>query len=154
MTNKIEQIMTRKLFSVPMGSFISEARLLMTEKRIRHLPVVDELDDVVGLVSDRDLASLPNAQEIPVEWVMSSPVVYTSVNSSIREVALMMLKKKISSVFIIDESEDVKGIVTTDDLLWCLASVLNPENSADQMEKFRIEETIGSIAQSLSSAGI
>jgi CBS domain-containing protein len=54
MQTRVEEIMTRKVVVVEPSHTLEEAMALMTEKRLRHLPVV-EGDTVVGLVSIGDL---------------------------------------------------------------------------------------------------
>jgi CBS domain-containing protein len=46
--------MTRNPFTLPPGHSPSEAAQIMTERRFRHIPVVDG-DELVGIVSIRDL---------------------------------------------------------------------------------------------------
>lgn len=155
MKTPIKSVMTKKLLSVPMGTSLFEAHELMKEKRIRHLPIVDELDDVVGFLSQRDLAAIPDSKNIKVEMMMSSPVEFVEQSTPLREAIFKMLEKKISALLISDVDENVVGIVTTDDLLWCLAHLLADEKdekpiifSADD------KQTIGTIAQQLSQMGI
>ncbi|MCU0913198.1 MAG: diguanylate cyclase [Planctomycetes bacterium] len=50
----VAQIMTEHVVSCPPGTTSSEARRIMTEHRIRHLPIVDQ-GIVVGILSARDI---------------------------------------------------------------------------------------------------
>ncbi len=50
----VEHIMTADVFTTGVHQNIDECMMLMTEKRIRHLPVVDG-DKVVGIISIGDL---------------------------------------------------------------------------------------------------
>lgn len=50
-----ERLMTRELVTVSPGSSVAEAMGLMTRRRIRHLPVMDETGSLLGLVSIGDL---------------------------------------------------------------------------------------------------
>ena len=50
----IKDIMTQELLTVHPGDSISECMHLMTDKRVRHLPVIED-DKMVGLVSIGDL---------------------------------------------------------------------------------------------------
>jgi CBS domain-containing protein len=50
----VEDIMTRRVLCVPPNRKVEECLAIMTDKKIRHLPVV-EGDRVVGLVSIGDL---------------------------------------------------------------------------------------------------
>jgi len=57
----VQEIMTRKPTIVTSNDTITECMRLMTEERVRHLPVVDE-DDLVGILSIGDL----------VKWIISA----------------------------------------------------------------------------------
>ncbi|BCL76436.1 inosine-5-monophosphate dehydrogenase [Jeongeupia sp. HS-3] len=50
----VSEIMTRKLICVPPSSTVDECMALITEKRIRHLPVIEN-DKVLGVLSIGDL---------------------------------------------------------------------------------------------------
>ena len=49
------QLMTRDLVTVSPRTLVTEALALMTQHRVRHLPVLDEAGRLVGLVSIGDL---------------------------------------------------------------------------------------------------
>ena len=51
---KVREVMTEKVVCVTLKRTADEAMALMTEKRVRHLPVIDD-KRVVGLVSIGDL---------------------------------------------------------------------------------------------------
>ena len=55
-TTRVEEIMTANVICVNPRTKLRECMALMTEKNIRHLPVVDE-GRVVGMVSIRDIVS-------------------------------------------------------------------------------------------------
>jgi len=55
-TTKVEEIMTANVIVVSPRTNTRECMQLMTEKSIRHLPVVDE-GRVIGMVSIRDIVS-------------------------------------------------------------------------------------------------
>ena len=54
MKTPVKEIMTEEVITVGIGSTVEEAMALMTDKRIRHLPVV-EGERIVGVVSIGDL---------------------------------------------------------------------------------------------------
>ncbi len=52
---RIEEIMTQKVAYVTPSNTLEECMSLMTQHRFRHLPVLDENQDVVGVISIGDL---------------------------------------------------------------------------------------------------
>jgi CBS domain-containing protein len=53
-TVKVGEVMTSKLITISPNNSVNECMELMTEKRIRHLPVLDK-DHLVGMVSIGDV---------------------------------------------------------------------------------------------------
>jgi CBS domain-containing protein len=53
-TTSVEEIMTAEVLTATTVQTVNECMTLMTEKRIRHLPVVEE-DKVIGIISIGDL---------------------------------------------------------------------------------------------------
>jgi len=52
---QVQEIMAHPVICVSMHANVDEAMAIMSEHNIRHLPVVDDYKDVVGVVSMRDL---------------------------------------------------------------------------------------------------
>ena len=142
----IKQTMTKKLVTIPWGSSLAEADELMGEKRIRHLPVIDDEGDVLGIVSKKDVSTLMSAQSVTVEKVMRTPVEFVDEDMSLRNAIFKMLEKKISCLLISNNEGQAVGIVTTDDLLWFLAQMLSEdakkENSPLALWKDKAMQTV------------
>ncbi len=155
MVTPITRVMTENIVSVPEGTNLYEAHQLMKEKRLRHLPVINLDDKVIGIISHRDINLVEKSKNLSVEMMMSSPVLFVDYTTTLRSTILSMLEKKVSSVLIADSAGDVLGIVTTDDILWHLAHLLSTENQ-DRSWKSNVPDvqTIGALANSLAAAGI
>lgn len=147
MTESIKQAMSKKLITISCDSPIVEAEFLMKEKRIRHLPVIDDDGRVLGMFSRNDAGI-----------VMKTHVEIIHEDISLRGAVLKMLEMKISCLLVIDDSDSAVGIVTTDDLLWCLAELLHKEEedetSAYTQIKDRAVQTIGDLANRIANIGI
>ncbi len=52
---KVSEIMTKKLFTVKASATIEEAALLMYKNKIGGLPVLDEQDKLVGIITETDI---------------------------------------------------------------------------------------------------
>ena len=57
---RVDDVMTREVITINAGSSLREAARVMTDKWIRHLPVM-ERGKLVGIVSQRDLAGVLGA---------------------------------------------------------------------------------------------
>ena len=60
--------MTSPCTTIQSDKSIEDALVLMTQKEIRHLPIVDEDDHLLGIISDRDIKWL-----CLVYYLMTSP---------------------------------------------------------------------------------
>lgn len=150
---------------------LDQAYRLMNEKKIRHLPVVDDRGAIVGLISDRDFqramfidqpdfvsGKTPQPEFDPrakVRDFMSWPVETIGESETIAHAARTMIDKKISSLLVI-KGADVTGIVTTNDMLRALLE--RPENLLEDLKSRArsaiYDSPIGTIAQTLSNIGI
>ena len=52
---EIREVMSDKVICVGLGTTLDEAMAIMSERKIRHLPAVDADNEVVGVISMRDL---------------------------------------------------------------------------------------------------
>lgn len=55
LSTPIKEYMTTKLVTVKPASTIEECMKLMTDKRIRHLPVLNDKDELIGIISIGDV---------------------------------------------------------------------------------------------------
>ena len=70
-TTRVEEIMTAEVITASTKQTVAECMTLMTEKRIRHLPVVDD-DGLVGLISIGDLVqAIISDQQTAIEQLES-----------------------------------------------------------------------------------
>lgn len=150
------------LICIASGATVFEAKEIMKERRIRHLPVINEKNDIIGILSRHDLTDISKFQDMPVDLFASTPVEYVENSTPLRQVTLLMLKKKISCVLVTDEHLEVTGIITTDDLLFHLSELLktaeaeSPEaiNEPNSMLSVRSLMTLGEVSRKLSDIGI
>jgi CBS domain-containing protein len=154
MTATLNKIMTKNLVSVQVGTSLFEAHQIMKEKRIRHLPIIDLNDNLIGILSQRDLNYVPNSKNLTVEMMMASPVQVVEAEMPLRQAIFTMLEKKISSLLISSNQNEIIGIITTDDLLWHLAHLLNSDQKDLPLIDISHKQTLGQIAQELADAGI
>ena len=64
MTEPVQAVMTRKVICALPEMTIDQCLALMTEKRVRHLPVIDKEQKLVGLISMGDLVKFISSEQI------------------------------------------------------------------------------------------
>ena len=70
-TTNVGEIMTRQVFCVTLQDDVKVCMKIMTVKRIRHLPVLDD-DDLVGLISIGDVVkSVIDRQKVEIDSLKS-----------------------------------------------------------------------------------
>ena len=63
MTEPVQAVMTRKVIVARPEMTVDQCLALMTEQRVRHLPVIDQEQKLVGLVSMGDLVKFISAEQ-------------------------------------------------------------------------------------------
>ncbi|MFD7962691.1 CBS domain-containing protein [Streptomyces zaomyceticus] len=111
---KIGGLMTDDVVSaVPAASFRDVAKLLV-EHDISGVPVVDEEDRVMGVVSESDLLS---SDELTARGLMTTPAVTVHAEETVADAARLMVRRGVERLPVVDEEERLVGIVTRRDLL-------------------------------------
>jgi len=120
-----------------------EAEWRMQEGGFRHLPIVDDDDRLVGIVSDRDLreaapsdATALSRQELTyllsrleVRDVMKTPVITARPGEPAETAAIRMRENKVGALPVVQDGRLV-GIVTTDDMLGALVTMLKAQRGS------------------------
>ena len=100
---------------------IAGAARSMERERVGSVVVVDVRGDVVGIVTDRDLALEGLGRELdprtPVESIMTRGVVTIPSSADVFEAAELMAKARCRRLPVVDERGYPVGIVTFDDLM-------------------------------------
>jgi len=119
----VREIMKKDVVSLGVNDNISNAIKTMIEKNIGGIPIVDDDDVVVGIVSERDfvrtVADITTSKS--VNKYMSNKVVTASPDISVGEATRTMIEKGFRRIPIVKE-DVLLGIVTASDVMRYLGS--------------------------------
>lgn len=118
-TTKAVDIMTANVITVKKDVILTEAIALLLRWHISALPVVDNENKMVGIISEIDLVNLTfdgNAADTIVEEVMVTDIVSFSSNMELADLVQTFSKRHLRRVPIIDKGK-VVGIVSRRDIL-------------------------------------
>jgi acetoin utilization protein AcuB len=129
-------VMTRSPSTVRLEARVRDALDLMRDLHVRHIPVVNTAREVVGMISDRDLAWADRYEELlepdrfrlalarTVADVMSSDVVTVDSEADVAEVIDAMVTQRIGAIPVVNPEGRLVGIISYVDILHALGSLL------------------------------
>ena len=125
-------VMTSDPITLTVQATVEDAADVMRERNIRHVPVVDALGALAGMVSDRDLGYLDLGRILgdegvdgvrrhlmtPVANVMTPDVITVGPDDDVGELVDLMLERRVGAVPVVQgASARLVGIVSYVDLL-------------------------------------
>ena len=127
----IADYMTADPLTITADVLIPEARRLLDDNHFRHLPVVDEENKLIGVVTDRDLRSAYPSTAIddetyrkifetvaatPVSEIMSTNCSCVSIEATLDDALLVFDRDKVGALPVVTEDDVVIGIFSMRDL--------------------------------------
>ena len=123
--------MTKEVVVLTPQTTVGEALALRTERRIRHLPVLEE-GRLVGIVSDRDLRSA-DQENVGVSEVMTRDVLTAYPDDPIEEAANVLREAKIDCLPVVEGGRLI-GIITTSDVMEALVYLVGAHEPGSRLE--------------------
>ena len=135
----VSKSMTQKVITVHPEDSVVEARDLLKKHRIRHLPVVEKDDVLVGIITDRDIRSaLPAAfyanadthpeigesAAIKVGDIMTANPHTVSPEDTIEDALLQIQTMRVGAFPVVDRQGRLEGLISVRDLLRAFINVL------------------------------
>lgn len=151
----VEQIMKRNVIKITTTNTIKDAIQLMEKHRIRHLPVINEADELVGIISDRDIRDAsPSVFDTgehseyftnPVSKIMVTDVITAHPLDFVEDVSSIFYEHHIGCLPI-EEDNKLVGIITETDILHTLVQLMGAHQPSSQIE-VQVENITGMLAE-------
>lgn len=126
-------IMTKDVIALAPDMLVGDAADLLMRYRIHGAPVVDESDQLVGMISFMDLAGRPGKK---VRDVMAPDPVSASEDASVDEIAAMMLEQMVRRVPIVRGGR-VIGVVSASDIIQVFLNLHEPRRAVAEAPEGR-----------------
>ncbi len=142
---KVEDMMTRNPHTLLRSNNLADAKNMMQELDIRHVPIVDAEKRLLGVVSHRDvlaaqessLQKLPESSSYtlntPLQDVMKSGVMSVAPQAGLKESALYMQKHKVGCLPVVEKGQLV-GIITDSDFVTIAINLLELQEEVEPEE--------------------
>ncbi|MFC3883254.1 acetoin utilization AcuB family protein [Bacillus songklensis] len=151
----VEEIMTTDIITLNPNDSIAEAIKLIHQFNIRHIPIVNDQLQLVGIISDRDVRDASPSifhssvhiedLEKPVKEIMKSNVITAHPLDFVEEIAGIFYEHRIGCLPITKGNELV-GIVTEKDILDTLIQLTGAHQPGSKIE-VKVENKAGVLSE-------
>lgn len=117
---KVSQVMTPHPVTVSPGTAVRTARRLLAAHGITTLPVVDAQGRILGVVGEADLLDSGLKPDI-VDHLMRRTTVLVHPETDLTEVSRILGRMRVKSLPVVDDADQVVGMVSRSDILRVLA---------------------------------
>ena len=138
---RVADIMTRDIFPLKAKQTLNVVRLLMRTVRVRHVPILDDDERFVGLLSHRDLLAYSISKladidpleqgeldrHIPIKDVMRTDISTTTATTDLKEAISSMLENKFGCLPVLNDQRHLVGIITDEDVIRLAIKLLEKE---------------------------
>lgn len=127
----VADFMTSNPVTLSRYNSLADARKTMTDNHFRHIPIVDEDQQLLGLVSERNVLAngissqnfIDNEELFKIESgtlladIMTSELTIVTTTMKIADAAHLIHKKKYGCLPVVDEEYRLRGIITDHDFV-------------------------------------
>ncbi len=134
---------------------VGEADAMMGEYRISGVPVVDEDNTLIGIITNRDMRFITDMSLIVRDVMTPAPLVTARKGTTLEEAAKVLQKHKIEKLPIVDDDGKLIGLITIKDIE---KKEQYPNANKDEFGRLRVAAAIGvgqlDRARALAEAGV
>jgi acetoin utilization protein AcuB len=151
----IEEIMNDHVVTLTADDKIKKAYELIYYHNIRHIPIINDKREIVGIVSDRDVRdaspsifhSNDHLEDFlkPISTIMNQDVITGHPLDFVEEVSTILYERNIGCLPIVSDHQLV-GIVTKTDLLNTFVQIMGAHQPSSRIE-VRVKNKAGVLAE-------
>lgn len=133
---KVSEWMIKEPITVTKDEKVQDCVDLMKEYSIRHLPVVEN-EKLIGLVTESDLREVFLAslvEDLTIEGIMISEPMTVTPDTEIEDAAKLIYYHKIGGLPVVDDYEQVVGIITVADLVEAFIELMGVLKSSSRID--------------------
>ncbi|MBQ8218135.1 MAG: IMP dehydrogenase [Oscillospiraceae bacterium] len=137
-------------FSLKAGNTLGDADALMAKFRISGVPIVDDDNKLIGIITNRDMKFETDMSRVIDEVMTKNGLITGLVGTTLDEAKAILQKNRIEKLPIVDDSYRLKGLITIKDIEKVLKY---PRSAKDSAGRLLCAAAIGATADVLDRAG-
>ena len=112
--NLVEDLMETNLTTITKNVKIKEAAKIMIDEHVTHLPVVNEDNELIGIITSWDLSKSIAVGCNNLQEIMTKEVYSCKKEDALEKIAGKMKKYDISCLPVVNDDFKLEGVITTD----------------------------------------
>ncbi len=113
---------------------------LMTKYRISGIPVVDDQQRLIGIITNRDLRFEPDEEQPVAEIMTREHLITAPVGTNLEEAKQLLMKYKIEKLPVVDKQGVLRGLITYKDIM---KKIRHPNACKDRHGRLRVGAAVG-----------
>ena len=119
---KASHVMSTPAVTVTPQSLVKQAQQLMQDNDIAHIVVVDAQKKPLGLITSTEVMHVEYPESSFIQNILDPSVLAVSSETLVRDIALTFMKYKPTAIAVVNEQQQLIGIVCRSDLMSLLVS--------------------------------
>lgn len=137
---RAESVMINEPISIKKDRKVADVLKMMQEYKIGGIPVVDDNESLIGIVTNRDLRFEKNLERAIEEVMTRDPIITTSTGTNLDEAAQILQKHKIEKLPVVNHSNKLIGLITYKDIT---KTKDRPNACKDDSGQLRVAAAVG-----------
>ncbi|WP_408039626.1 IMP dehydrogenase [Tenacibaculum amylolyticum] len=126
--------------TLPLNAIVLDAKKAMKEHKIGGIPVVDDENKLIGIVTNRDLRFEKNNERSITEVMTSDNLITVAEGTSLQEAEIILQNNKIEKLPVINEDDKLVGLITFRDIT---KTTQKPIANKDSLGRLRVAAALG-----------
>ena len=137
---RAESVMISDPITIGEEATVADAQQLMREYKIGGIPVVDKMNRLRGILTNRDLRFESDLARPVKEIMTSGNIITTNKETNLADAAFILQKHKIEKLPIVDDENILIGLITYKDIT---KTKDRPNASKDERGRLRVAAAVG-----------
>lgn len=135
-----ESGMIRDPITLTPGQTVADALALMAKYRIAGIPVIDDRQKLVGIITNRDLRFEPNHSLPVADLMVRERLITAPVGTTLEEAETILQKNRIEKLPVVDTNNVLRGLITFKDIQ---KKKKYPHACKDELGRLRVGAALG-----------
>ncbi len=141
-----ESGMIRNPITLRAHQTIHDARQLMNKYRIAGIPVVDEDQKLVGILTNRDLRFVLDARDLVGDVMTKENLITAPLGTTLEDAESILQEHRIEKLPVVDEEGTLRGLITFKDIQ---KKKRYPHSCKDEQGRLRVGAAVGISADTI-----